>query len=162
MCALLAGEKSERPTSQAPIIYSTSLSYSSICCKQQQYKAAHMCQSEVQLSCSSTSSSLEELRGKQYPVCLRRRSDGTVSAIFSQFSFGTGTGETEEEATEDAGYILAWGLHYYIEAGEDIPEPASLQAAEAIMKDWDVDDSNVVSVSWAQVEVKPEFIEEDP
>ncbi|GLC39658.1 hypothetical protein PLESTB_001863500 [Pleodorina starrii] len=109
---------------------------------------------------SSNYSSVEQLRGKSYPVCLQKHIvDGIVSAIFPQFSFGIGSGESEEEALDDAVYILAIGLEDMVEGREEIPPPLDLDAAKVLMLDLGLSDKGVEE-SWAQVQVKPECLAE--
>ncbi|KAG2486045.1 hypothetical protein HYH03_015252 [Edaphochlamys debaryana] len=107
----------------------------------------------------SLGSSLDNISGTAYPVYLRRHSDGLVSAIFPQFSFGIGAGMTEYEALEDAKYILVIGLDSLVEDSEEIPSPLTMEAAQELMREWSLNDVGV-EVSWAEVEVEPECLAE--
>eukprot|EP00198_Chlamydomonas_reinhardtii_P002096 XP_001691432.1 predicted protein [Chlamydomonas reinhardtii] len=105
----------------------------------------------------SSQSSLDELRGKLFPVCVRKHRDGRVSAVFPQFSFGIGAGMTEAEALQDAEEILALGLESLVEQGEDIPAPLETGPAKVLMREWNLPGVDVEE-SWAMVQVKPEHL----
>ena len=101
---------------------------------------------------------MDELRGRRYPVCLRKHAaDNIISAVFPQFSFGVGSGVTQEDAVKDAEYILAAGLEYLIEGGEAIPGPLEQEAAQEMMREWSLNMDGVIE-SWAVIEVKPECL----
>ncbi|KAG2425433.1 hypothetical protein HXX76_013644 [Chlamydomonas incerta] len=110
-----------------------------------------------QESHSSHLTSLEELRGKAYPVCVRKHRDGRVSAVFPQFSFGIGAGTTEAEALQDAEEILALGLQCLVEHGEGIPAPLETGPAQVLMREWNLPGVGVEE-SWATVQVRPECL----
>ncbi|KAG2451515.1 hypothetical protein HYH02_004113 [Chlamydomonas schloesseri] len=105
----------------------------------------------------SSHTSLEELRGIAFAVCLRKHRDGRVSAVFPQFSFGIGAGMTEAEALQDAEEILALGLESLMEHGEDIPAPLEAGPAKVLMSEWNLPGVDVEE-SWTVVEVKPECL----
>jgi hypothetical protein len=69
-----------------------------------------------------------ELAHKQYPACVRKYSTGPVTIIFPQFAFGVGSGDSRDEAIDDAGVILALGLRYNFKEG--VPPPMSVEQAK--------------------------------
>lgn len=121
----------------------------------------HIMSQEPRNGCSS----IERLRGRSYPVCLRSHpatatSPSLVTAIFPQLSSGIGVGATKEEALRDAKYILALGLQFLVEASEEVPEPLGQDAAEQLLRTWEGLSYVGVEVSWDTVEVLPECLAE--
>lgn len=116
---------------------------------------------ESQATSSCSSSSIESLRGRAYPACVRKFAKGPVSAIFPQFSFGIGSGESVAEASQDAEYILSAGLAYIVESGDEVPEPASAEVAKSLLEEWGLSNEGLESESWVLVEVKPEMLAGD-
>ncbi len=83
--------------------------------------------------------------------------------IFHQFHFGIGSGETRQEAIEDARYILALGLLYKLQQGKNIVNPVSMEVAKAnfdydLHNDCDIDPA---TIEWVELDVDPDLVDEE-
>lgn len=98
-----------------------------------------------------------ELAHKQYPACVRKHSTGLETVIFPQFAFGVGSGDTRDEAIDDAGVILALGLRHTFKEG--VPPPMSMEQAQRSVSTshYPLDDGEqrVVKEDW--VLIRPKF-----
>jgi hypothetical protein len=99
-------------------------------------------------------------KGKEYPVCLPHEDNGTVSAVFPQFPTGMGSGETEQEALEDAAFHLAHGVFFTIKGGGQVPEPIDEGEAEDLFEQCEQSKVPYRSKVWVVVKVQPELVDE--
>ncbi len=113
---------------------------------------------------SSSGASMDSFQGKRFPAFLAKPKDESecFNVAFAQFRFGLGSGETKEEALQDAEYILALGLHVMADRGLQVPEPLEMEKAIALsqgrLMEFGLKNEDV---EWITVEVKPEAIKDE-
>ncbi|KAG2486675.1 hypothetical protein HYH03_014606 [Edaphochlamys debaryana] len=102
----------------------------------------------------------EACRGKHYPAYIAKPAEGqhTYSVCFAQFSFGIGSGDTEREAVEHAEYVLAYGVSLMA----SVPDLVSHEEAVQLVRE-ELDEIGISAsdVSWTEIEVKLEVLEEE-
>lgn len=107
---------------------------------------------------------MDSFQGKRFPAFLAKPKDESecFNVAFAQFRFGLGSGETKEEALQDAEYILALGLHVMADRGLQVPEPLEMEKAIALsqgrLMEFGLKNEDV---EWITVEVKPEAIKDE-
>jgi hypothetical protein len=93
-----------------------------------------------------------ELAHKQYPACMCE----LETVIFPQFALGVGSGDTRDEAIDDAGVILALRLRHNFK--EVVPPPMSMEQAQRFVSTshFPLDDSEqrVVKEDWVLIRAK--------